>query len=515
MRLEQYINPHVLQGCRFTGKISNGVWDLRKLVFHNNRFDLVAKLAYGEAYLSGSVTDWRTAQYREHIRAFNNFNEPDGNGKRGEAAFFDTFHSILRADAMAAPCSLNVIPVNQRQMILDGAHRLARAYLRHEPVHLVHFEEAEAASYYDYRFFQRRWLDGDVADSLAFEYGLRNEAAHCLILFPSATRRIADIDSLLGNYFEVFYHKEIRWTERAPHNIITTLYYGEPWLGSFEDGFAGALWKQTCCFDCRRPAHFYVVTPHPDISIIDAKKQLRSLIGVENHSLHSSTSEAEKIRMMRLFLNNNALHWANNAVPAYPKSFISFLRDYRHVKEDSVDACLTGGAVYAAYGMRDVGDLDYIAARPLLPFPGGEANEELLSALLRPLGLGIHDVMEDPRYHFHYFGDKIMALRLCLQIKMRVRKQIKDVVDFARIAMFQTVNIVRDAIPWPLNRIAMRLSRQAARITRAIASRRDYPVAGPYIKRVGRESTASESRPGALHGSQDSAIDAEGRSGLI
>ena len=470
MKLEEYINPRIMLKYRFTGRVSTGVRDLHNLVFHKDRFDLAAKLAYGEAYLSGSVTNWRLAQYREHIRAFNNFNEPDGSGKRGKAAFFDTFHGILRADAIGAPCSLNVIPVNERQMILDGAHRLARAYLRPEPVHLVHFEDPERTCY-DYRFFQRRKLDGDIADSLAFEYGLRNEAAHCLILFPSATRRIADVDDLLENYFQVFYHKEIRWTERAPHNVIATLYYGEPWLGSFEDGFAGALWKQIRCFDCRRPAHFYVVATHPGISIIDAKQQLRSLIGAENHSLHSSTNEVEKIRMMRLFLNNNALHWANNAMPSYPKSFISLLRDYRREEEGSVDACLTGGAVYAAYGMRDVGDLDYIAARPLRPFPGGEANEELLTALLRPLGLDMHDIMEDPRYHFHYFGDKIMALRLCLQIKMRARKQIKDVVDFARLVAFQTVNIVRDAIPWRLNRIATGLSRRAARIARALVSR--------------------------------------------
>jgi hypothetical protein len=465
---------------------------------------LMAKLAYGEAYLSGSVNGWRAAQYREHIRAFNNFNEPDGAGKQGEAAFFDAFHRILRAEANDVPSSLNVIPVNERQMILDGAHRLARAYLRHEPVHLVHFEEAKHAPHYDYRFFQKRRLDADVADSLAFEYGLRNEAAHSLILFPSATRRMADVGKLLENYFQVFYHKEIRWTERAPHNIIATLYDGEPWLGSFEDGFAGALWKQTCCFNRRRPAHFYIVTTQLGISIIDAKKQLRSLIGLENHSLHSSTSKAEKIRMMRLFLNNNALHWANNAVPSYPKSFINFLRDYRQVKEASVDACLTGGAVYAAYGMRDVGDLDYVAARPLRPFLGGEANNEPLAALLRPLGLGIRHVMEDPRYHFYYFGDKIMALRLCLQIKIRVRKQIRDVVDLIRLAVFQAVNMVRDAIPWPLYRGAIRLLRRAAKITQGLIARGRKPVAGPCVERVTVESVTPESESGALHNSQAS-----------
>ena len=504
MRLEQYINPHVLQRYRCTGRFSTNVRDLDRLVFHKDRFDLMAKLAYGEAYLSGSVNGWRAAQYREHIRAFNNFNEPDGAGKQGEAAFFDAFHRILLAEANDVPWSLNVVPVNEHQMILDGAHRLARAYLRHEPVHLVHFEEAKHAPHYDYRFFQKRRLDADVADSLAFEYGLRNEAAHSLILFPSATRRMADVGKLLENYFQVFYHKEIRWTERAPHNIIATLYYGEPWLGSFEDGFAGALWKQTCCFNCRRPAHFYIVTTQLGISIIDAKKQLRSLIGLENHSLHSSTSKAEKIRMMRLFLNNNALHWANNAVPSYPKSFINFLRDYRQVKEASVDACLTGGAVYAAYGMRDVGDLDYVAARPLRPFLGGEANNEPLAALLRPLGLGIHHVMEDPRHHFYYFGDKVMAFRLFLQIRLRARAEIEGFIDLARVAAFRGVNTLRNIFPWPLHRGAMWLLRRSAKITRAVVARGRKPVEGPHIERVRVESVTPESESSALHNSQAS-----------
>src|SRR5260370_37407702 len=167
--------------------------------------------------------------------------------------------------------------------------------------------------------------------------------------------------------------------------------------------------------------------------------------------------------MKRMLLDNNGLHWANNDVPSSPKSFINFLRDYRQVKEASVDACLTGGAVYAAYGMRDVGDLDYVAARPLRPFLGGEANNEPLAALLRPLGLGIHHVMEDPRHHFYYFGDKVMAFRLFLQIRLRARAEIEGFIDLARAAAFRGVKKLRNIFPCPLRRVQMWLRRRSAK----------------------------------------------------
>jgi FkbM family methyltransferase len=489
--LERYINPLVMGRYRFTGKIWKAVRNLDALVFHRDRFDLMAKLAYGDAYLTGSVNGWRIAQYRAHIRAFNNLDENDGTCKHAEERFLDTFHRILRAEVTDAPCSLNVIPVNERQMILDGSHRLARAYLRREPVHLVHFEDAHQNSY-DYQFFYKQRLDVDVADSLAFEYGSRNAAAHCLIFFPSAARRIRDISRLLIDYFEIFYHKEIRWTERAPHNVVAALYCGEPWLGSFTDGFAAAALKYMHSFNLRQPAQFYIVSTHPGVNIVEAKQELRHLIGEGDHSLHTSVNDEEKIQIMRLFLNNNTLHWVNNARPYYPKYFINLLNDYHQSGGNSLNACLTGSAVYAAYGIRDVGDLDYITARPLMPFVGGQANDEYLAPFLRRLGLDVRDILEDPRYHFHYFGYKVMTVRLCLRFKMG-RKETKDLVDLARVIAFRTVNIFRDTIShftWPvwvgrdgtaLGRGMRVLVRWTAKITHAMISRGPKSIAGPYL----------------------------------
>jgi hypothetical protein len=450
MNLEQYINPHVMRQYRFTGKFSTDIRDLRELVFHRDRFDLMAKLAYGDTYLSRSVSGWRATQYREHIRSFNNFDESDGSGKCSEVTFFDTFHGILRAESTIEPCSLNVIPVNEHQMILDGSHRLVRAYLRREPIHLVHFQDPDHLSF-DYMFFNKRKIDKDVADSIAFEYGLRNDEAHCLILFPCAGRTVIDIWDMLPKYFDIFYHKEIRWSERAPHNMVATIYHGEPWLGSFIDGFAGAVWKYKKCFNIRQPAQFYIVTTRPGVNIVQAKKELRYLIGLDD-SVHTSVNEEEKIGMMRLFLNNNTLRWANNARPYYPSIFIKLFNEYRQAKTNSMDGCLTGSSVYGAYGIRDVGDLDYVVSSSLRPFLGGDANNEHLVPFLQSLGLDISDILENPACHFYYFGHKIIKPTLYHRFKMR-RREARDLEDFARGIAFQTANTFRNTISyftWPM-----------------------------------------------------------------
>src|SRR5438477_8242874 len=139
--LLDYVNPYIRRYYVPTGRCELAVTDLELLAFHPQRFDLPAKIAYADAVLSNRVTPYVRRVYREHIQAFNGFTEPDGSGKRGEDVFFSTFENMLRVDAEAAPGPINTVPLVPNGMILDGSHRLARAYVRKEPLNLVYFRK--------------------------------------------------------------------------------------------------------------------------------------------------------------------------------------------------------------------------------------------------------------------------------------------------------------------------------------------------------------------------------------
>lgn len=428
--LLRWVNPIVFEQYEYSGQCVRNVTDLTRYIFHHARFDLMAKAVYAEAFVKSRVSAWERLSYLEHIRAFNNFDEGDKTGKRGEAAFLQAFHRLLSASAPASPSALNVIPINEDGMAIDGSHRLARAYVRNEPVHLLQFRDRTNVVF-DHGFFKSRNIDRAVADSIAFNYAARNPLSQCFLFFPRATERVVDIESLLRRFVDIFYRKDICWTERAPHNVTAALYYGEDWLGSFADGFCGARDKYSRCFSSRHPLQFYVTNGKAPDEITKIKRAIRDILGAENHSMHSSSSENEKRAMIGLFLNENSVDWLNSAWARYPSRFASLFSRYAAQNRSSPENCLVGSAAYAAYGIRDVMDLDCISSDAENAPSGTDLQTAYFDGLISPLSSA--EVLRDPRFHFYYFGEKVVALSIYHRLKVRRResKDLRDAVLFA------------------------------------------------------------------------------------
>ena len=438
--LTDLISPVVLKNYTATGACELGTRDLESLLFHPDRFDLMAKLVYGEAYLTRRARGWQAHLYREHIRAFNNFDERDGSGKQGAEAFFAEFHKVLDSPTSDVD-SLNVIPVTTRGMILDGSHRLVRAHLRNEPLNLVYFEPRSSS--YDYRFFIERGLQSDVADEIAFQYGQRNPRAHCLLLFPSASEHLKRAEQVIRKWSAIFFRKVIYWTDRAPHNVTASLYYGEPWLGSFRNCFRGAGDKFKHCFTSKEPMVFYVLTTTTETELLSMKQELRDAFGINNHSLHTSLNHAEKIRMLQVFLNENTVKWFNSAAPRYFPTFHKAFVRYQQTGNEA-GSCLVGSSVFAAYGVRDARDLDCVIDPTGTSIPVAERHNEYLKQFM-PVGRKVSDLIDDPRLHFYYFGTKIISLEFFNRIRWR-RREWKDWKDQLRLAAFSLRNRITSSL---------------------------------------------------------------------
>lgn len=458
----QFLSPHIRAEYKILHSSGLPTTDLAQYIFQAGRFDIPAKLIYAKAYLKGNCSEWAAQVYREHIRAFNNFDEADGSGKRGEDAFIDAFEKVLTAPTPSGPSQLNTVPIDQHGLPIDGSHRLVRAYLKSEPVYLISCE-AKSFDRFDLDFFKKRCIADAVADEIAACFALDNPAAQCVVLFPAAGLNCAQADALMEQFFEVFYRKEVGWRARAPKNIIAALYAGEEWLGAQRDGFPGAGNKYEPCFTGGGALLFYVIQPRlAGHTVVEGKEVIRKMLGRGNHSLHTSINDEEKLRMVRLFLNLNSLDWANRASSAGINSVMNMIERARPAPVNSLDLCYSGSCSYGAYGVRMPRDIDYIVSTSSGPNAAGtEArHNEYVDDWLRTRGMSATGVLDSPLHHFYFFGHKVMSIQLYNWIKRR-RLERKDVADAGRYLIFVIQASIENRFFW-LSRASWHWARVAS-----------------------------------------------------
>jgi hypothetical protein len=134
------------------------------------RYDIYVKYFYVKSYIEKNNYDLAKNIYLSHIKAFNNFFEPDGS-KSSPNNFIDNFN-ILIESIKAEGLSKTIIPISKTGIPIDGAHRLAIClYLKIKAKFLV-FDLLDAK--YDKEFFiSRGMIDGycEIIDNLAKEKG--------------------------------------------------------------------------------------------------------------------------------------------------------------------------------------------------------------------------------------------------------------------------------------------------------------------------------------------------------
>ncbi len=118
------------------------------------RYDVYVKYFYVKSYIEKDNYDFAKKIYLSHIKAFNNFFEPDGS-KSSPDDFIDNFN-ILIESIKAGGLNKTVIPISKTGIPIDGAHRLAIClYLKIKIMFLV-FDLLDAK--YDREFFVSRGM---------------------------------------------------------------------------------------------------------------------------------------------------------------------------------------------------------------------------------------------------------------------------------------------------------------------------------------------------------------------
>lgn len=138
------------------------------------RLDFMAKLLWIDA-LYGKF-DKKAAEelYRAHLLAFSHqsMTEPGQPEKKGFQSYCDRFYKICAAAEASKGAVLelgNPIPIDGKDMAMDGAHRISAAvyYEKKVPVYLV---AKKIPNQYDYRFFRKRYLSEKYLLEMAEKY---------------------------------------------------------------------------------------------------------------------------------------------------------------------------------------------------------------------------------------------------------------------------------------------------------------------------------------------------------
>lgn len=118
------------------------------------RYDVYVKYFYVKSYIEKNNYDFAKKVYLSHIKAFNNFSEPDGS-KSSPDDFISSFNKLIES-IKAEGLNKTVIPISKTGIPIDGAHRLAVClYLKIKVPFLV-FDLLDAK--YDKDFFISRGM---------------------------------------------------------------------------------------------------------------------------------------------------------------------------------------------------------------------------------------------------------------------------------------------------------------------------------------------------------------------
>ncbi|POB13204.1 hypothetical protein [Halobacteriovorax sp. DA5] len=396
----------------------------------NKRFDLGFKLTYLK--YKNTKSQWPKDLYISHINAFSlgEFTEPGNPKKNNSEIFLESFDSITKdiaANGFREDESL--IPINHNNIILNGAHRVSSAIHNKRTISTIQIDEPDPN--YDYIFFKKRNVKQQYLDCAALSIIENKEDLFAAILWPSSNSKITDIEKLIPN---IFYIKSINLNKNGAHNLLSQIYFEEEWIGSPQDNFKGCYGKLTECFQSNSPLRIVIFQSKNLNDVLKIKNKVRSFYKIGKHSIHITDDHEETLTTANILLNDNTVHFLNNA---HPNKFLNFRKKISKLKEyinknkiNSEDLLIDTSSTLAIYGVRDANDIDILTRLPKTLF--SDSDIDIHNDSIKFHQSSIEELITNPSNYFTYEGLKFLSLNR-LKIFKENRNEIKDKLDLEMI----------------------------------------------------------------------------------
>lgn len=403
-----------------------------------NRIDLMAKWIYIEAKDKELDMQDATELYIRHIEAFSGglFFEPGSKEKNSIEVFLKTFDNLIediRTNGFDENISL--IPIGDNNVLLDGSHRCAVAAYYDLDITVIYFKGMTRDMGCDY--FKKWLLYDSYLDRMVHEYCRIVKNIYCACIWPIADNeeKRKQAIKLISDRGKIIYVRNIKLTYTGITNFMIQVYGEQAWVGNYENSHAGIKGKVDCCFKRGRETVAVFFECDSLEKVIELKKEIRELFGIENHSIHISDNVTETKEMAALLLNMNSRHFLNYANPdkysSTTKSLMALKNSivaYGYNKDEFV---IDTSSVLSIWGLREAKDLDY-----LYSYSGDDLFQlekiDNHESQLKYYSISKMDLIYNPNNFFVYEGIKFVSLNRVYEMKKRRAEQ-KDLCDIKLI----------------------------------------------------------------------------------
>ena len=404
-----------------------------------NRFDITAKILYGEFRDKQYNSSWGSEVYKNHLKVWNNFIEYTPN-RTCYSDFENNFIEIFNSVKLSGFDINYPIPVTKCGEVLNGAHRIASCILTDTKLvtNVSQTPSKDGQVNCDSEYFRNNntfvngGLEEKYLDSMAYTYSKYKKNTFIITIFPSACGDLKQTEKEIQAKCKVVYKKHFKLNKKGALAFCRNAYYGEKWGGDWHNKFEGFQTKSTLCFKTDRPVITYLVESKiEDLKLL--KDTIRNIHKISNHSVHINDTHEETIRLAQFAFNNNSIHFANNGNPTFYPSTQPLLDTYKKAVQYNENYCATSSVVMSMYGLRAAKDIDY--------FNNGDKIKQHYdisshNGEIRNYTKSIHDIIYNPENHFWFEGVKYASLDTVRSMKLKRYENPKDVND---LKLFENV----------------------------------------------------------------------------
>lgn len=421
------------------------------------RFDLLVKLLY-VLHRRQQLPAWVTVDvptlYRRHIQLRSGgVDAEDPLGKPNVDAYVAGFDSLI--DAMAREGYDTTQPISLSAtdgLPVDGAHRMAAALAMDLPAALQLVDAA--GQRWDLPWFQRHGVDPEACNVLLRTWArLRGDRACVSLLWAPAEAHWEALEAGLGEQMVGIGARTIELPREGYEELLRDIYAHD------QGPIVGPAIEQKIRLLRSYPPRLRVVYTErregDDAGAVEALKHgLRERFDASVPAswfvtLHTSSSPGEVRHLLDVVASEHNLAMLRRR-RALPAAFLQRLADLRQALEHhgiaADEACVVGGGVLAALGLRDAAEIDVTIRRERR-----ESRFDAGAGRLAP-GIGLvaenyarcHDgelppeddaLIASPDLHFQVRGLRFAAARIVRDRKQHQRRE-ADLRDLPLLAAF-------------------------------------------------------------------------------
>ena len=386
-----------------------------------NRLDIVARIPFAKALISGSGTTWGLHVYSQYLQFMSK-------GQYGEDFKFSQADYIQEFCALVKSITINgfkeefgFVPLVNGEVI-NGAHRVATCIALNLRVSCQ--EVNGNPEIQNYAVLQNRGIPQYLLDYLVLEYVKLKDSARAFVLLDSTEETLRKILKDFSNTESILCIKQISLTEIGKRRIIDLMYsHNDWWTFELLERFVNERFNSPSnnCF-----VLVFDSTGIKDIRTL--KETLRAHLSKDEfeRKLHGTDDQTDTIQLCETILNSNGLFFLNNS-PIGAEHRIQGLIS----SSGTLPKTLVGSAPLELYGLREARDLDFASAELEIE----KYDDRLEIADLIGYDLDAESLVCDPRFFTSYKSLKFASLPSVLFYKSN-RMQNKDIEDVKLISNF-------------------------------------------------------------------------------